>query len=155
MIAGSERAKNRAGRGPRPESDPARRVLQKTRRAVEKNVCGAVVLRLAVASGVLVSLSDRNKPPSDENRGVSFGRRGESRPRGRARQTRGDVYATGGYSLQLYGLLATIRAAELLISICALTFCRPTVSFSTCFSNSCTLRCSLRNSLSNIALICS
>jgi hypothetical protein len=38
-----------------------------------------------------------------------------------------------------------------LISTSALTLCNPAVSFSTCFSSSSTLRCSLRNSFRNIA----
>jgi hypothetical protein len=62
----------------------------------------------------------------------------------------------------LYGLFRTVCAAGLFSSSCALTFCRPAASASICFCccaivvfNSCTVRCSLRNSLSNIAFTCS
>src|SRR5437588_7418548 len=52
----------------------------------------------------------------------------------------------------LYLLFKTTCGAGLLDSSWALTFCRPAVSASICFSNRSTLRCSFRNSLSNIAL---
>ena len=54
---------------------------------------------------------------------------------------------------QLYRLFKTVRSADLIDSTCSLTFCRPAVSASICFSICSTLRCSFRNSLSSIALI--
>jgi hypothetical protein len=60
-----------------------------------------------------------------------------------------------------YGLFRTVCGAALLTSSCALTFCRPALSAAISFRNAAMVvsccsffLCSLRNSLSNIALIC-
>ena len=63
---------------------------------------------------------------------------------------------------RFYWLFSTVCGAGLLTSSCALTFCRPAVNASICFCwramvapCSCTTRCSLRNSFSNIAFTAS